>query len=249
MDTATRRGLVGRIETQALYGDRLLVTGVRTGWLHVVAVGQPTSRDARGYPGWIPSRQTTTQPPVTTTQVATVTWLTTWLRTASGTRAVEVSIGTRLPVLGRTSAGVTVATPTHGRLAIDATAVVVRGPTAAPLVRSGDAAVDTARTFLGLPYLWGGRSGFAVDCSGLTELVYALHGVVIPRDTSDQASAGRPVSLLALRLGDLLLFREGSTIAHVGIYVGNGQMLHAPRTGLNVQLTAIGQPALARRMI
>lgn len=249
MSTTARRGLVGRVETQALYGDRLLVTGVRTGWLHVVAIGQATHRDARGYPGWVPTRQTTTTRPLSTTQVATVTQLTTWLRNTYGHRVIEVSIGTRLPVISRTTTSVTVATPTHQRLVVTATAVVLRRPAAAALGRTTTGVIHTARAFLGRPYLWGGRSGFAVDCSGLTQLAYLLHGVAIPRDTDDQARAGRAASLSSLRAGDLLFFRSGSAVTHVGIYVGNGQMLHAPRTGLNVQVSGMGRPALARRFI
>lgn len=249
MSTTSRRGLVGRVETQALYGDRLLVTGVRTGWLHVVAIGQPTRRDSRGYPGWVPARQVTARSPLARPTVATVTRLTTWLRTATGRRVVEVSMGTRLPVLGSATGSVAVATPTHARVYVPSADVVVRKPASAALGRSTAAVLTTARRFLGRPYLWGGRSGFAVDCSGFTELVYRMHGIVIPRDTSDQVRAGRGASLSALHAADLLFFRQGSSIAHVGFYVGSGKMLHAPRTGLNVQVTPMGSPVSARRFL
>src|SRR5947209_6702504 len=64
MSTSARRGLTGRIESQALYGEPLTVTGVSGSWLHVVAPGQPTHRDNRGYPGWVPRRQVTAHWPV-----------------------------------------------------------------------------------------------------------------------------------------------------------------------------------------
>ena len=250
MDTTARRGLVGRVETQALYGERLLVIGVRSsGWLHVVAVNQRTHRDSRGYPGWLPARQATTTRPQSTSLVATVTRLTTWLKGASGRRIVEVSIGTRLPVLARTSTTVAVASPTHVRLYVAAGDVVVRTPSAAARTRSASAVLTTARSFIGLPYLWGGRSGFAVDCSGFTQLVYKLHGVTIPRDTDDQARAGTSVRLSALKAADLLFFREGSTIGHVGFFVGSGRMLHAPHTGSTVRIAGMGTPTLARRYL
>ena len=249
MSTSARRDLVGRVETQALYGDRLIVTGVRSGWLHVVAVDQPTHRDRRGYPGWVPARQVTTDAPEASTTVATVTRLTTWLRRTDGRRLVEVSIGTRLPVIAVNGSSVAVATPSHARAYVDASAVAVRRPSAPALARSAAGVVSTARQFIGRPYLWGGRSGFAVDCSGFTELVYKLRGVVIPRDTDDQAKAGRSASTSALRSGDLLFFREGSTIGHVGFYVGGSKMLHAPHTGATVQVTSMGSPTLARRVV
>lgn len=249
MSTAARRGLGGRVETQALYGDRLLVTGVRTGWLRVVAVGQPTHRDSRGYPGWVPSRQVTTTSPAVTSRVATVVRLTSWLRSAAGARVVEVSIGTRLPVLAVGTTRVAVASPTRARLYVAVGDVVVRSPTAAAESRTAASVLSTARRFIGRPYLWGGRSGFAVDCSGFTQLVYRMHGIVIPRDADDQARAGRAASLSALHTADLLFFRDGTTIGHVGFYVGSGQMLHAPQTGMNVQVTSKGRPVLARRYL
>jgi cell wall-associated NlpC family hydrolase len=249
MSTTARRGLVGRVETQALYGDRLVVTAVRPGWLHVVTPSQPSHRDSRGYPGWIPQRQVTTTAPTSSTSVATVTRLTTWLRSSSGGKVVEVSFGTRLPVLSRTSAAVTVASPTHRRLVVPARDVAVGTPTAPAMPRTASSVLASARTFLGRPYLWGGRSGFAVDCSGFTSLVFAAHGRTIPRDADDQANAGAAAALSALRPADLLFFRSGGAVTHVGFYLGSGRMLHAPHTGTVVQVGGMGQPAKARRYL
>lgn len=249
MSTTTRLGLVGRVQTQALYGERLLVVGVRTGWLRVVAVGQPTRLDSRGYPGWVPTRQVTTVSPLSAASVATVIRPTAWLRNSTGRNIIEVSIATRLPVVARSATTVTVATPTRARLQITSSYVAVRTPSAAAISRSASNVLATARKFLGLPYLWGGRSGFAVDCSGYSQLVYRLVGITLPRDTGDQAAAGRPVSLSALRVGDLVLFRDGTSISHVGLYAGGGLMLHAPHTGSTVRTASVGRPALGRRLL
>lgn len=249
MSTATRRGLVGRVETQALYGDRLIVTAVRGSWLHVVAPGQPTHRDSRGYPGWVPTRQVTTLAPSSTASTATVVRPTTWLRTGTGARVIEVSFGTRLPVASRTTSLVTVMTPSHRRLVVPATDVVVRVGTTAARARTASSVMASARVFLGRPYLWGGRSGFAVDCSGLTSLVYAVHGIVIPRDTDDQAVAGRSASLRSLRPADLVFFRSNGKVVHVGFFVSPGRMLDAPHTGAFTRVEAIGSPASARRFV
>ena len=94
----------------------------------------------------------------------------------------------------------------------------------------------TARTLGGVPYLWGGTSGKAVDCSGFTKMAYFLNGWVIPRDASQQVLAGTAValddSLGQLAPGDLLFFgnhrADGSErTTHVGFYLGGGRMLHA----------------------
>jgi cell wall-associated NlpC family hydrolase len=93
--------------------------------------------------------------------------------------------------------------------------------------------VSTAESYLGVPYRWGGTSaqtGF--DCSGLTQAVYKLNGLSIPRTSRDQFALGAAVSKSRLRGGDLLFFAtRGSTINHVAIYVGDGVFIHAPSSG------------------
>jgi len=96
--------------------------------------------------------------------------------------------------------------------------------------------LETAYTLTGRPYLWGGTSTKAMDCSGFTKTAYFLNGYVIPRDASQQVKAGREVELDAnlskLERGDLLFFgnfrEDGSErTTHVGFYVGDGRFLHA----------------------
>lgn len=101
----------------------------------------------------------------------------------------------------------------------------------------GEALVETAVKFLGIPYLWGGTSSKAVDCSGLTSTIYFLNGVVLQRDASQQIKYGEVVSTVydgnALQPGDLLFFRRGNKstnpeiITHVAMYIGNSEFIHA----------------------
>ncbi len=133
MSTPLRRDLVGRVQTQALYGDRLRVTGIRRGWLHVVAAAQPTRRNSRGYPGWVPARQVTTHHPVARPTIATVIRPTSWLRTADGGRVIQLSIGTQLPVVGIVGSTVKVVTPTGQRRYLRSKTVVVHDPSTAAL--------------------------------------------------------------------------------------------------------------------
>jgi cell wall-associated NlpC family hydrolase len=248
MTLADRRGLNGRADTQALLGDRVIVTARSGSWVKVVVPDQPTPLDARGYPGWVPTAQLTALPPVASVTVATVVARTTYLRTdnAAATPLTEISFGTRLPRVGATGQWVRVKTPTGGVRRVYASAVAVRAPGAAALPRTGSDIVRTAQTFNGLPYLWAGRSGFGFDCSGLTSLDYRVHGVLTPRDADAQAKKGTAVSIAALRPGDLLFFATSGKVHHVSIYAGAGKMVQAPKTGSSVQTIAFSTPSYRR---
>ena len=101
-------------------------------------------------------------------------------------------------------------------------------------ISSKSAVVNAAAKYIGVPYKWGGSSFSGIDCSGLTQAAYAAVGISIPRTSSSQRSAGATVgySIADASPGDILCYS-----GHVAIYAGNGQMIHAPRTGYNVELT------------
>lgn len=117
---------------------------------------------------------------------------------------------------------------------------------------SGDQIVELAKDYLGVPYLWGGTDpSKGLDCSGLVQLVLSRLGIDAPRVSQDQARFGTPVaSLDQARPGDLVAFGS-PRVNHIGIYVGNGQMLHAPRSGEVVKIEPIGNRELVaiRRVI
>lgn len=95
--------------------------------------------------------------------------------------------------------------------------------------------IATAKSNLGVPYRWGGNDpAQGLDCSGLSELSYRAAGFSLPRITDDQFQA-IPKTAVA-RPGDLLFFGAGSRATHVGIYLGNQQMIHAPGSGRRVEL-------------
>lgn len=239
-----RRALNGRADTQALMGDRVRVVELRTHWARVVVPDQPTPLDTRGYPGWVPRRQLTADPPAASGQRATVVARTPWLRTDDdgATALTRVSFGTRLPYLGTGGGFVRVGTP-DGIRRIAATAVAVHdtGTPGVPATRKGLA--RSARQFVGLDYLWAGRSGFGFDCSGLTSLVHRVHGLVIPRDAGPQSEGGRAVAPADRRRGDLLFYATGGVVHHVSMYVGDGMMVHSPGTGQTVEVISVSTPA------
>ncbi|MET9291782.1 NlpC/P60 family protein [Streptomyces sp. NPDC003077] len=99
-------------------------------------------------------------------------------------------------------------------------------------------AVAAARSAVGLPYAWGQSGPSAFDCSGLMQWAYARAGVSLPRTSQAQRSAGRAVSLRQARPGDLVIYR--SDASHVGMYVGGGQVVHAPYPGARVRYDPVG---------
>lgn len=99
----------------------------------------------------------------------------------------------------------------------------------------GAAIVSEARTYLGVPYRWGGTSRSGIDCSGLTQACHRAVGLSIPRVSGDQRYAGRAVDGLSNALpGDIICYP-----GHVGIYIGNNMMIHAPQTGDVVKISHV----------
>jgi hypothetical protein len=119
---------------------------------------------------------------------------------------------------------------------------------------SESAVVAEAQKYLGVPYLWGGTDpAKGLDCSGFVQLVYGNLGNDLPRVSAQQATAGRAVASLAeARPGDLVFFDHSSArpgIDHVGIYLGNGQMIAAPQPGEVVKVQPVGNPTVIRRVL
>jgi cell wall-associated NlpC family hydrolase len=118
-----------------------------------------------------------------------------------------------------------------------------KGPAVSPGGASAKAlgAVKAALAKLGRPYVWGAAGPSTFDCSGLTMWAYGQVGVSLPHYTGSQFSVGTHVSQSQLRPGDLVFFY--SDLHHMGMYIGNGQMVHAPHTGDVVKIAPIaGRP-------
>ncbi|MFB9376564.1 NlpC/P60 family protein [Kineococcus gynurae] len=112
---------------------------------------------------------------------------------------------------------------------------------------TGEALLSAAKKYLGVPYRWGGTTPSGLDCSGLIQLAGKDIGVNLPRTAAQQATVGTAVpSLAQAKPGDLVVLENGH---HIGIYVGNGQMLHAPKTGDVVKISKVWEtPMTIRRL-
>jgi cell wall-associated NlpC family hydrolase len=239
--------LVGRLESQALYGTQVTVTGHDgSGWRQVAVPGQPTNRDSRGYPGWIPAGQLTGTAPASAPVTAVVRSPTAWLwsgwasGSVAGSQVMQVSYDTRLPVL-RSTAAYAVVSLIGGRQVAVRRADVVLHTAGSGWGVTRAAVVAEAMKFTGLPYLWAGTSGYGFDCSGFAYSVYHAYGLILSRDADQQAVHGTPVAAGSLLPGDLVFFAGGpdGAIGHVGLYIGNGNMIDAPETGVAVRVEPV----------
>jgi cell wall-associated NlpC family hydrolase len=144
-----------------------------------------------------------------------------------------------------TAAQRTVVNTAHAGQAVAPAAVAsVAAPSGAAQV-----AVDTAMAQIGDPYVWGAGGPDAFDCSGLMQYAYSAAGIALPHSSSMQSTMGTPVSRDQLQPGDLVFFY--SPVSHVGMYIGNGQMVHASTSGTPVQvasLDSMGSYNSARRI-
>ena len=118
-------------------------------------------------------------------------------------------------------------------------------------VPRGEAISRLARGQVGRPYRHGGDGPDGFDCSGLSQYVYAAFGIHLPRTAVAQAAAATPVERDQLAPGDLVFFRFGSAgrVDHVGLYVGDGRFVHAPKAGARVVDVALDAPWFARRYV
>lgn len=103
----------------------------------------------------------------------------------------------------------------------------------------GEQIAASALAQLGKPYRYGGNGPETFDCSGLVRFAYLAQGIQTPRTTTAQFRAAHKVPREELAAGDLLFFRIGGGVSHVGIYVGDGRFVHAPQTGRPVETRLI----------
>ena len=128
------------------------------------------------------------------------------------------------------------------------TATVAAAPVAAPTL-AAQVAVDTALAQQGKPYVWAAAGPDSYDCSGLVQYAYAAAGIALPHSSSMQSTIGTPVAYGDLQPGDLVFFY--TPVSHVGMYIGNGQMVHASTAGQPVKVASIdsmGGYNIARRI-
>jgi cell wall-associated NlpC family hydrolase len=229
------------IDTELLFGESVSVLDRSDGWAWVKS-------DFDGYVGYLPNTALETNGAGASHVVAvprTFAYSRPDLKTPV---AFALSIGSRLTVIGETETRGTRYLTLEGGQSVVAAHCVAVGTTA------DDDYVSVAARFLETPYLWGGRSGFGLDCSALAQLSMMMTGRAVPRDSDMQAAGlGTPIERGDLRRGDLVFWK-----GHVAIMEDEKTMLHAnghtmsvAREGLDAAIERIGwlyqQPTGYRR--
>ena len=158
----------------------------------------------------------------------------TTMRTSTARRSTRP--GRRAVVALLAGAGV-VLTPLTAQTAAAAPPAAVQSAPVAAQNAAAQTVVDTALAQQGKPYVWAGAGPNNYDCSGLTQFAFRAAGVNLPHSSRMQSTMGTPVAKADLRPGDLVFFY--SPVGHVGIYIGNGQMVHAPTRAQVVHVTSV----------
>lgn len=215
--------------TQATMGTELAFWEIRDGWYYV--------RMPDDYKGWIEAAAVRPYTAgeaayASAGQVAEVTNLFAFAyyepSVSAHVPASQLTIGTRLEVDEVRDEWLRVRLPDRSLRWVQGGDVSIGAAAAARPRGSQQDLVRTAKRFLGLPYLWGGTTPFGLDCSGFVQLVYRLNGVRLLRDADIQHSQPglTPIERPDLQPGDLLFFGQSRT-THVGMFIGDGQFIHA----------------------
>ncbi|SFF98195.1 C40 family peptidase [Sporolactobacillus nakayamae] len=227
-----------RTQTQILFNEPIIIDEQVGDWAKVCIPNQYFSKDRRGYPGWMPISHSidcdvseSLEPVMVQKRLAT-------LYSKDKQALMDLSFGTFLSLIGENDMFVQVATPLGAF-------ILRKQDVSFPERRSpltGAEVVYYASQFINLPYLWAGMSAYGYDCSGFSYSMLRAAGYLIPRDADDQSMHGEAIDQRDILPGDLLFFayeKGKGFVHHVGIYYGNGKMIHSQTPGKKVIVTTL----------
>ena len=251
-------------ESQILFGEKVQVFESRGDWVRVEAVAQKEFTHVKawqGYPGWVRQSALGVWPSTDPSArfVVRRSWASLYSSPSGSARKfMEIPFGSRIDVLSRKGNRVEIRYQ-------DGRPAWMRASDLEPFDRKDSPNTiaikvwRNAKSFIGVPYYWGGLSAYGaacrtattgVDCSGLTHLAYRVAGVAIPRDSHEQWMKSIPLTRSQLRRGDLVFLANAAKpdkVSHVAMYVGGEFLIEGPGTGLKVHRVTF-KKKLGRRL-
>ena len=238
-DVRAKPDNTSELVTQVIMGEKVMLQGKQAGWYQIAAVSQPSPKNPQGYPGWVQTDVVSLEA-YEPEQVAIVMIPSAPVRTSPAADAsirYNLSIDSRVAFDSADSGWVTVTLPdgNEGWLAQEHVRLIC-SEGECPGGASGEAdrprpieeILTTAMQFTGTPYLWGGASSTAFDCSGFVYRVLHANGVTISRDSRPMSQSGTWVEKSDLRPGDVVFTAKGGAsgqVSHCALYIGEGQVI------------------------
>ncbi|MBY0123678.1 C40 family peptidase [Bacillus sp. S/N-304-OC-R1] len=237
--------LLGKIESQALYGQEVTILKNSGNWYKIAVNDQETSKNKSGYPGWVPKSHISEYDlnnQDCSIALVSVNKANLYNEASTKSKFMEISFNTILPIVKEEKDWLQVLTPKKEIKYFQKQNIKqFHNYESIPKPSQKDL-VDTGKKFLDIPYLWAGNSAYGFDCSGFTYSIYKQHGILIPRDSSEQAKQGIAVEKKNLQPGDLMFFAHNKgkgAVHHVSMYIGNGKMIHSPNFSRSVEIISI----------
>ncbi|WP_236253585.1 C40 family peptidase [Carnobacterium sp. CS13] len=238
------------VDSELLYGEIVDTKETSGAYTKIVVPDQKSSKDQAGYPGWVFTNDLSPIPEDWSAELdkAAIKKSTAQLNFFDmAYEKQEISVGTVFSVTEADEKNIYVLTP-DGPGWIAKEAVQFLGQSSQD---SAEQIISLAKEFLHLRYVWAGTSVVGFDCSGFVYSLYRVFGRELSRDAHEQALEGTEVHYSTAQLGDLLFFayEEGKgAVHHVGIYIGDDQMIHSQTPGSKVIITTISGTNYAKEL-
>lgn len=227
------------VDSEVIYGTVVEVLEENDDWSKVILLDQASNQNEKGYPGFIPTQDLVKVSDDFGKREEKAAVILPEAELKFDTLSRSLPFGAILGVIAEEAENYLVETP-EGSAKIAKKAV--QKCDAYRDISLTQRMIKLAEQFLDLPYVWAGTSGNGFDCSGFMYSLHRVNGILIPRDTPEQAEAGKHLAYEDALPGDLLLFayEEGQgEVHHVGMYLGNDEMIHSQTPGSKVLKTKI----------